>query len=42
MHPNPAYRQAAETRALDFAARRGFGAITATGPASYPSFQKVT
>jgi transcriptional regulator len=32
MHPNPAYRQEPEARALDFAAARGFGAITATGP----------
>ena len=32
MHPNPAYRQEPEARALDFAAARGFGAITAAGP----------
>ena len=25
MHPNPAFRKEAESRALDFAARRGFG-----------------
>lgn len=32
MHPNPAYRQEPETRALAFAAERGFGVLTATGP----------
>ncbi len=32
MHPNPAFRQEPETRALDFAAGRGFGALTVAGP----------
>jgi transcriptional regulator len=32
MHPNPAYRQQPETRALDFAVERGFGALTVAGP----------
>jgi transcriptional regulator len=32
MHPNPAYRQQPETRALDFASERGFGALTVAGP----------
>lgn len=32
MHPNPAFRKEAESRALDFADRRGFGILTACGP----------
>ncbi len=32
MHPNPAYRQQPEARALDFARERGFGALTVSGP----------
>jgi transcriptional regulator len=32
MHPNPAFRQEAETRALAFAAERGFGAFSFAGP----------
>jgi transcriptional regulator len=32
MHPNPAYRQQPEARALDFARERGFGAMTVAGP----------
>lgn len=32
MHPNPAYRQEPESRALAFAAERGFGTLTAAGP----------
>jgi transcriptional regulator len=32
MHPNPAYRQQAEAKALEFARARGFGALTAAGP----------
>jgi transcriptional regulator len=32
MHPNPAFRQESETRALDFARARGFGVFTAAGP----------
>ncbi len=32
MHPNPAFRKEPESRALTFAAERGFGALTATGP----------
>lgn len=32
MHPNPAYRQEPEPRALAFAAARGFGTLTAAGP----------
>jgi transcriptional regulator len=32
MHPNPAYRQQPEARALDFARARGFGALTVSGP----------
>ena len=34
MHPNPAYRQADQARALEFARDRGFGALTAAGPAT--------
>ncbi len=33
MHPNPAYRQQPEARALDFARERGFGTVTVAGPA---------
>lgn len=33
MHPNPAFRQAPESRALAFAAERGFGALSVAGPA---------
>ena len=33
MHPNPVYRQAPESRARAFAAERGFGVLTAAGPA---------
>jgi len=32
MHPNPAYRQAPEARALEFAAARAFGVLSAAGP----------
>lgn len=32
MHPNPAFRQEPESRALAFAAERGFGALTVAGP----------
>jgi transcriptional regulator len=32
MHPNPAYRQQPEARALEFARERGFGALTVSGP----------
>ena len=32
MHPNPAYRQQPDARALEFAAERGFGALTVAGP----------
>ena len=32
MHPNPAFRQEPEFRALDFARSRGFGVMTAAGP----------
>ncbi len=32
MHPNPAYRQEPQARALDFARERGFGALTVAGP----------
>ena len=32
MHPNPAYRQQPQVRALDFARERGFGALTVAGP----------
>ncbi|HUF86251.1 MAG TPA: FMN-binding negative transcriptional regulator [Thermohalobaculum sp.] len=31
MHPNPAFRQAPDARALAFAAARGFGVLTAAG-----------
>jgi len=31
MHPNPAYRQEPQARALDFARERGFGALTVAG-----------
>ena len=34
MHPNPAFRQEPEARALAFAAERGFGVLTAAGPDS--------
>ena len=32
MHPNPAYRQQPEARALELARERGFGALTVAGP----------
>lgn len=32
MHPNPAFRQEPEARALDFARARGFGVMAAAGP----------
>ena len=32
MHPNPAYRQEPQARALDFARERGFGTLTVAGP----------
>lgn len=32
MHPNPAFRQEPHERALEFAAARGFGALTSAGP----------
>jgi transcriptional regulator len=32
MHPNPAYRQQPDARALAFAAERGFGSLTVAGP----------
>lgn len=32
MHPNPAFRQEPEARALAFAAERGFGVLTVAGP----------
>jgi len=32
MHPNPAYRQEPEGRALDFVRTRSFGVMTAAGP----------
>lgn len=32
MHPNPAFRKEPEARALGFAAERGFGVLTASGP----------
>ncbi|MDH3668265.1 MAG: FMN-binding negative transcriptional regulator [Paracoccaceae bacterium] len=32
MHPNPAFREAPEARALGFARERGFGALTTAGP----------
>jgi transcriptional regulator len=32
MHPNPAFRQEPDSRALAFAAERGFGVLTVAGP----------
>ncbi len=32
MHPNPAYRNAPQVRAMEFATERGFGALTVAGP----------
>ena len=32
MHPSPAFRKEPETRALAFAAERGFGVLTVSGP----------
>ncbi|MGR3715641.1 MAG: FMN-binding negative transcriptional regulator [Thermohalobaculum sp.] len=36
MHPNPAFRQEPQVRALDFARERGFGALTIAGSGAGP------
>ena len=36
MHPNPAYRQEPQARALDFARERGFGTLTVAGSGAGP------
>ncbi len=36
MHPNPAYRQEPQLRALDFARERGFGALTVASSGAGP------
>ena len=37
MHPNPAYRQQPEARALDFARERGFGTLTVPNSGAGPA-----